>query len=82
MAKHQETISKFAIEIAMQLENQWVKLVYPDNKSATNGDLRNFYSQKNIEIPILQEMIKRYGFLIPQPFKMFLRTTRRFINRL
>jgi len=29
---HRETVSRFAVEIAMQLENQWKQLVYPDSK--------------------------------------------------
>ena len=27
---HRETVSKFSVEIAMQLENQWMKSIHPD----------------------------------------------------
>jgi glycosyltransferase involved in cell wall biosynthesis len=60
LTTHRETLSRFAVEVAMQIENQWMKYVYPDNRSAMNGESRNSSAQSNVGTPFTDEVVKKY----------------------
>jgi hypothetical protein len=66
---HRDIVSRFAVEIAMQFEYEWKKLVYPDNE---NGNSKNLFSKVNSGMFVLHNMIKRYRSLLSKTMKMFL----------
>ena len=41
LSTHRETVAKFAVEIAMQLENRWMKYVYPDITKHSSALIKN-----------------------------------------
>lgn len=66
---HRDIVSRFAVEIAMQLEYEWKKFVYPDNE---NGNSKNLFSKVNSGTFVLRNMIKQYRSLLFKTIKMFL----------
>ncbi|GEM_PF-932722 len=66
---HRDIVSRFAVEIAMQLEYEWKKFVYPDNE---NGNSKNLFSKVNPVMFVLHNMIKRYRSLLFKTMRMFL----------
>ena len=60
LSTHRETVSKFAVEIAMQLENQWMRLVYPDVTPHTSmQDKNDTASIRKKYLRKAQRLIKR-----------------------
>ena len=57
---HRETVSKFAVEIAMQLENQWMKFVHPDltPNSSVQSD-NNIFSFRRMLFQIIRKLFTR-----------------------
>ena len=77
LTNHRDTVSKFAVEIAMQLENLWMKQRYPDNQ---RDALLNYNSRPNDEIFIPQKLYNLCRLLLLKPFKIILRKTQRILN--
>jgi glycosyltransferase involved in cell wall biosynthesis len=78
LTNHRDTVSKFAVEIAMQLENLWMKRRHPDK----GDDLLNYNSRSNDGVLIPQKLYGLYRLLLPKPLKIILRKTQRILNSL
>jgi len=76
LTNHRDTVSKFAVEIAMQLENLWMKQRYPDKRD----DLLNYNSRHKDEVFIPQKLYNLCRLLLLKPFKIILRKTQRILN--
>lgn len=79
---HRETVSRFAVEIAMQLESQWKRLAYPDQKPAVSAPPPNSHLQPNAGGLVPGETSRRHPHLLLTPIKMLLRAPRQILNRL
>jgi len=80
LANHRELVSKFSVEIAMQLENQWMKHVYPDGNSTIKNDTRNFYSQPEAGAVLSEETIKKYRSLLFKKIRKIWWATRQILT--
>jgi len=75
---HREIVSRFAVEIAMQLEYELKKVVYPDNEKENS---KNPFSKANPGIFSLHNIIKRYHLLLLKPIRKLSRATQRIFTR-
>ena len=69
---HRETVAKFAVEIAMQAESQWMKLLYSDVKPGMTDS----------GLLATQGMDKPYGYHLLKSIKMLLWKARGICSRL
>ncbi len=75
---HRETVSRFAVEIAMQLEYELKKFVYPGGEKENP---KNTLLKVNPEAFSLHNTINRYRLLILKPIKKLSRATQRIFTR-
>jgi hypothetical protein len=82
LTTHRETVARFAVEIAMQLENQWKQYVYPADRPVVNSNRRPPRSQPDVERSVLQTMSKRYRPFLSRPIKNLVRKAQRVLDHL
>jgi glycosyltransferase involved in cell wall biosynthesis len=78
---HRETVSKFAVEIAMQLEDQWMKFVYPEDNCRRREDPRTSCTPVRAALPIVPQRLRQYGSRLFKPIKTLLWEARDIRNR-
>jgi hypothetical protein len=75
LATHRDTVSRFAVEFAMQLEHELTKLVYSAGEAVTIKDLRHG-TRPSSEMPALRQIAAKFGPALSDAFKMILSTIR------